>query len=117
MPESPLEIVNQRMRLYNEHDLEGFLALYSPEIAIYDYPDTFFGRGLDHLRMIFESLFEAGKVRTEVHRQLVSDGYVINEETVHYPDEGPGPNRGEVRYVSIYEVREGKIASVRFVRD
>ena len=112
MPDSPLEIVQQRMRLYNAHDLEGFLALYSPDIAIYDYPDTFFGRGLDHMRGIFAPMFGEGKVRVEVGHQLVSDVYVINEEIVTYPDD-----RGRTRYVSIYEVREGKIQSVRFVRD
>ena len=112
MPNTPLEIVQQRMRLYNAHDLEGFLALYSPDIAIYDYPDTFFGSGIDHMRSIFAPMFEAGEVRVEILQQLVSDVYVVNEEIVTYPDD-----RGRTRYVSIYEVRDGKIKSVRFVRD
>lgn len=107
---SPLEVVNRRMSLYNAHDLEGFLAMYSPDIAIYDYPDTFFGSGIDHMRGIFAPLFVPGGVQTEVLSQLVSGSHVINEEIVTYPDK-------EVRYVSIYEVREGKIQSVRFLRD
>jgi hypothetical protein len=107
---SPLEVVNKRMSLYNAHDLEGFLAMYSPDIAIYNYPDTFFGSGIDHMRGIFAPLFVPGGVRTEVLSQLVNDSYVINEEIVTYPDR-------EVRYVSIYEVREEKIKSVRFIRD
>ncbi|MGY8823667.1 MAG: hypothetical protein ACKVJG_06955 [Candidatus Latescibacterota bacterium] len=84
---SPLEVVNKRMSLYNAHDLEGFLAIYSTDIAIYNYPDTLFGSGIDHMRGIFAPLFVPGGVRTEV------------------------------RYVSIYEVREEKIKSVRFIRD
>ena len=110
MSESPLAVVNKRMSCYNAHDLEGFLALYSPDIAIYDYPDTFFGRGIDHMRTIFAPLFEAG-VSVEIHHQLVSDSYVINEETVSYPDKGP------THYVSVYQVRDGKITDVRFIRD
>ncbi len=107
---SPIEVVNLRMKRYNAHDLEGFLALYSPDIAIYDYPDKSFGGGIDHMRSIFAPLFVPGGVQTEVLHQIESGGYVINEEIVTYPDR-------ETRYVSIYEVRDGKIKSVRFVRD
>ena len=107
----PVEVVNERMRLYNAHDLEGFLALYSPEIAIYDYPDKHLGTDIEHMRAIFAPLFAAGQVRVEILHPLAIDNYVVNEEIVSYPD------RGETRYVSIYEVRDGQIVSVRFVRD
>jgi hypothetical protein len=107
---SPIEVINKRMKLYNAHDLEGFLAMYSPDIAIYDYPDTFFGSGIEHMRSIFAPLFVPGGVQAKVLHQIESDSYVINEEIVTYPDRG-------TRYVSIYEVRDGKIKSVRFVRN
>lgn len=107
---SPLEIVNQRMRYYNEHALDKFLSLYAADVTVYTYPDKQLGQGLDHMRMLFSDMFEAGNVQVRIAMQLVSDSYVINEEYVSYGDR-------ETRYVSIYEVRNGKIQSVRFVRD
>lgn len=110
MFESPLKVVNMRMHHYNAHDLERFLDTYSPDITIFTYPDRLLGRGIDHMRKLFAPVFEAGDVRVEIRNQLVSDSYVINEEVVTYGDK-------DTRYVSIYEVRHGKIQSVRFVRD
>lgn len=110
MSESPLEIVNQRMSHYNAHDLESFLDTYSADVTIYTYPDKLLGKGIDHMKMLFEPMFESGDVRVEILSQLVSDSYVINEEIVTQSGE-------DTRYVSIYEVRNDKIQSVRFVRD
>ena len=36
---TPVEVVSTRMTLYNEHDLEAFLALYSEGIEIFTYPE------------------------------------------------------------------------------
>ena len=110
MLESPLEIVNQRMNYYNAHDLEKFLETYSSDVAIFTYPDKLLARGIDHMRNLFTPMFESGNVHVEIISQLASDRYIINEEMVTYADT-------TTRYVSIYEVRQGKIQSVRFVRD
>lgn len=107
---TPLAIVNQRMAAYNRHDIDEFLDLYSDDIAIFTYPDRHLGQGRDHLKRIFEPLFAEGKAHVEVHAQIVKDSFVINHETVDYGDR-------QVEYVSIYEVRDGLIQSVRFVRD
>jgi len=110
MSELPIEVVNRRMSYYNAHDLEGFIGIYSPDIAIYDYPDRLLGKGHDHMSQIFAPLFEAGDVRVEIQSQLAIGQYVINEEIIAYVDRN-------TRYVSIYEVRDGKITSVKFFRE
>jgi hypothetical protein len=98
------------MSYYNAHDLENFLGTYSSDVTIYTYPDKLLGSGIDHMQMLFAPMFEAGNVHVEIQHQLVSDSYVINEEMVTYDGK-------DTRYVSIYEVKQGKIQSVRFVRD
>ena len=103
-------IVNKRIETYNKHETDDFLDLYDDEVKIYTYPDRLLGKGKDHLRKLFEPLFDQGVVSVEVHQQMAKDSYVINHETVDYGD-------SKVEYVSIYEVRNGKIKSVRFVRD
>lgn len=107
---SPSEIVNQRMTLYNQHKLEKFLSLYSPDIKIYTYPDKLLGQGLAHMRQLFEPMFREKSVQVKINHQIVSDSYVINEEIVTYGQE-------KTRYVSIYETKAGMIQNVRFVRD
>lgn len=107
---SPLEVVNLRMRAYNEHDLEAFLSTYAEEVEIFTYPDRSLGKGKKRLERLFEDLFREGSVHVDVHHQITKDSYVINHETVVSSDE-------KTEYVSIYEVRKGLIRSVRFVRD
>lgn len=107
----PINIVNARMTAHNEHNLDAFLALYSDNIQIYDYPDKKIGRkGKAHLKSIFEPLFSTAAVSVEIHHQIEQGRYVINEETVIRQG-------GTFRYVSIYEVQGDLITSVRFVRD
>ena len=107
---SSLDVVNMRMQAYNEHDLNKFLGTYAEDVKIYAYPDRHLGTGKSHLRSIFEPMFKDGIVSVEIHYQAAKDSYVINHETVDYGDK-------ETEYISIYEVRNGKIISVRFVSD
>ncbi len=106
----PLEVVNQRMSAYNRHDLGAFLETYSDGVEVFTYPDKSLGKGKEHLRSIFEPMFEQGSVQVVIHHQIAKDGYVVNHETVNDGDTA-------TEYVSIYEVRGGLIQSVRFVRD
>lgn len=108
---APIDIVNQRMAAHNNHDLAAFLATYSDEIQIYNFPNNKIGKkGKAHLKSIFEPLFASAAVSVELHQQIEQGKYVINEETVLRQGE-------KFRYVSIYEVKDGLIQSVRFIRD
>ena len=107
---TPLDVVNHRMDAYNRHDLHAFMAAYAEDVEIFTYPVESVGKGQEHIRGIFKPMFEKGVVHVEIHDQIVKDSYVVNHETVDYGDE-------ITEYVSIYEVRDGLIQSVRFVRD
>ena len=108
---SPLSVVNERMRAYNEHDIESFLKVYSEEIQIFTYPNEPLGkRGKEHLKKIFGPMFEEGNVSVAIHEQIVQGKYVINHETVTYAGKAQ-------KYVSIYEVEGGTIKSVQFIRE
>ena len=107
---SPLDVVNYRMSAYNRHDLPSFMAVYSDGIEIFTYPNKSLGKGKKHLRSIFEPMLQEGGVQVEIHHQIVNGSFVVNHETVSY--------RGTAtEYVSIYEIRDGQIQTVRFVRD
>ncbi|MEM9646394.1 MAG: nuclear transport factor 2 family protein [Planctomycetota bacterium] len=110
MAKSPLEIVNARMLAHNQHDLEGFLACYAENIQVYDYPAIKLGaQGKEHITKIFAPLFASHAVKTTVHSQMVNGNVVVNRETV--VREGKS-----TEYISIYEVNEGLIESVRCIK-
>ena len=110
-PHDTLSVVNERMNAYNNHDLKRFLLTYADDIQVYDYPDKPIGKpGKAHIKGIFKPLFEEGIISVKIHHQITQGNYVINHETVTH-------NGKDTKYVSIYEVTDGLIASVRFVRE
>ena len=108
---SPLAVVKERMKAYNEHNIDAFLKTYSDEIQIFSYPNKPLGeQGKGHLKKIFAPMFQAGNVSVEIHEQIVQGKYVVNHETVTYSGTAQ-------KYVSIYEVEAGLIKSVQFIRE
>ncbi len=107
---TPLGVVNQRMNFYNQHNFSEFIKLYAEDVKIYDYPDTLLGTGTAHITPIFKPKFESKSIQVKIINQMYNGKHVMNHEMVT-------ENGIETKYISIYEVKEGLITSVRFVRD
>ena len=107
---TPLEIVNKRMDFYNQHNFIEFIKLYSPDVEVYTYPNKLLGTGTDNITSIFKPKFVAKSIQVEIISQMYNGNHVINHEIV-------SENGIKTKYISIYEVKDGLIKSVRFVRD
>ncbi|MGK2865016.1 MAG: nuclear transport factor 2 family protein [Chitinophagaceae bacterium] len=107
---TPLSIVNKRMAFYNQHNFTEFIKLYSPDVEIYTYPNSLLGTGTDNLTSIFKPKFIAKSIKVEIISQMFNGNYVINHEIV-------SENKIQTKYISIYEVKDGLIRSVKFVRN
>ncbi|MEP3210700.1 MAG: nuclear transport factor 2 family protein [Maribacter sp.] len=107
---TPLEVVNKRMALYNQHNFAEFIRLYADDVKIYTYPDKLLGTGADNITSIFKPKFAERSIQVEIVSQMHNGNFVINHEIVT-------ENGSNTKYVSIYEVRDGLIRSVKFVRD
>lgn len=107
---TPLAVVKQRMHALNAHDLETFLSTYAEDVSIFVYPDRQLGKGKSHLRKIFAPMIRNGEVHVKIGTALTTDSYVVVESTTSF---------GSIAEpsVAIYEVRDGLIQSVRFLRD
>jgi len=108
--QSALEIVNKRMEYYNQHNFDEFIKLYAPDIKVYTYPDKLLGDGVENIVSIFKPKFEAKSISVEIVSQIENGSHVINHEIVKEESK-------VTKYVSIYQVEDGLIKSVRFVRD
>jgi hypothetical protein len=107
---TPVEIVNKRMDFYNQHNFIEFIKLYAPDVEVYTYPNKLLATGTDNLASIFKPKFVAKSIKVEIISQMFNGNYVINHEIV-------SENGVQTKYVSIYEVKDGLIKSVKFVRD
>lgn len=108
---NPLSVVNSRMDSYNRHDLTSFLNNYAEDVQIFTYPNIPLGnKGKGHLKSIFEPMFKEAKVSVKIIHQIVQGRHIINHEIVSY-------NGNEQKYVSIYEVENGLIKTVQFIRE
>lgn len=108
--QAPVSVVNKRTKAMNDHNFADFMSTYSENVAIFVYPDTPLGKGKEHVNALFAPMFKKGDVNVKVTHQLVADSYVVCESTISFSD------RTETT-IAIYEVRDGLIQSVRFLRD
>ncbi len=108
--QTPLSVVNKRTKALADHNFADFMSTYAENVEIFVYPDKSLGKGKEHLRALFAPMFKKGDVEVEVTRQLVSDSFVVYESTTSFADKSEST-------LAIYEVKDGLIQSVRFLRD
>jgi hypothetical protein len=106
------ELIKRQLAAYNAHDLEAFLDTYAPDVRFFDPPDLLKSSGIDEARKRYGQRFsESPKVHVEIANRIVQGNFVMDHETVS------GLAGNEVRKVGvIYEVRNGKIQNVWFLR-
>lgn len=108
-PEAAL--VQRQLDAYNAHDLEGFLATYSPDIELFDLPDATkpTSTGLDAMRKTYGDMFTSlPRLRCNLGNRIVEGPFVIDHEIC---DIG-GPE--QMRAVAIYQLENGLIRRVWF---
>lgn len=109
---SPRDIVNRQLEVYNAHDIEGYCALFAAEATISDLvTGQLICNGLDEIRSVYARRFaENPGLRCTVHQRLEGPTHAIDKETVY------GLPAGPLHIMAIYEVSEGLIRSLRFIR-
>ena len=110
LEKSPEEIVQQQLEAYNSRDIDAFIATYSDTIKIYDFPEKLSSEGKEAMRENYKSFFEQTEdLNCEIKNRIVIGNKVIDEEYVTV-------NGNSFSAVAIYEIENGKIAKVTFVR-
>lgn len=107
---NPENIVQKQLDAYNSRDIEAFVATYSEDIKLYQYPNKLNSDGQDALRKGYEGFFESTPdLRGEIKNRIVIGNKVIDEEYVTM-------NGNNFKAIAIYEVENGKISKVTFIQ-
>ena len=104
-------VVQRQVDAYNRRDLDAFIALFTPDARLYEYPDKLLYEGHSQLRAVYEKLFtEAVDLRGDVTHRIVQGNFVIDREVITGM-----PGKGPLTGVAIYEVKGGRVSRVWFL--
>lgn len=108
--EDPELIVQKQLDAYNARDIEAFLATYTNDVKLFNFPNVLSSDGLATLREGYTDMFESTPdLHAEISNRIVIGNTVIDKEEV-------SRNGYKFSAVAIYEVENGKISKVTFVR-
>lgn len=108
--EQPEAVVQRQLEAYNAHDIDAFLATYSPDIELFTLGGERQSQGLDAMRARYGKMFrDVPQLHCDISRRIVQGNIVVDHEHLTGL-----PNGGTVDAIAIYEVRRGKIRRVWF---
>jgi imidazolonepropionase-like amidohydrolase len=113
IPSPEAALVQRQLEAYNAHDVDAFLATYSPDIELFDLPDTAkpMMKGIPEMHQRYGRLFaQLPKLRCRIGERIVEGPFVIDHEIC---DTGM-PGEPEMRAVAIYQVENNLIRRVWF---
>jgi hypothetical protein len=104
--------VNRQLDAYNRRDIDAFCRLFHPDAVTGDLESGEMSiRGIDAIRAFYGARFaDNPAIHCVVHGRMEIGEYAIDRETV------TGVAGGPLEILAIYEVRDGLIRSIRFIR-
>ena len=111
-PNAPEAVVQRQLDAYNARDLDALLATYSDDAQQFEYPATLLVSGAVQNRERSAARLREPNLHAKLLQRMVMGNVVIDREEVTrtFP-EGPGT----LQVIAIYEVRDGKIVTARFL--
>ena len=103
-----VRVVRREQAAHDAHDLEAFLALYSPTAQL-QLPDGSILRGRRSLREHYQPRFAAGQGKTELVQRMTQGEWVVDQSIEHHSNQGPAPK------IALYRVQDGLIVEVRLL--
>lgn len=110
-PGTPEAVVDAQLVAYNKRDLEAFLSFYADDAVLASHPDQVTQTGKAEMRTRYQSRFSNPNVHAEIIKRITFDRFVVDHERITAP-----PAQEVIEAVAIYEVKEGKIVRVTFLK-
>lgn len=107
------ELAEKQLAAYNARNIENFLACYSNDVEVYEFPSILTYKGKEKMRERYSKMFEEVKnLHCEIIKRITMGNYAIDQERV------TGFENGLVKSVcAIYYVENNLISKVWFMRD
>lgn len=110
LSETPEQIVQRQVNAYNARDINAFMDTYSEDIRVYNFPEELSINGKESMQTQFAQMFEnVPNLFCEIKNRIVLGNKVVDREYVRF-----GENYSSV--IAIYEITNGKISKVTFLR-
>lgn len=111
-PNTPENIVQRQLDAYNARDVDALLETYADDAQQFEFPATLWCVGAAQLRERMAARLSDPLLNARlIHRITLGHTVIDHEEVTRTFPEGPG----KIELVAIYEVRDGKIATARFI--
>lgn len=109
---APALLAQQQLDAYNARDIEAFLAPYSEEVEIYNFPDELLYKGKATMRVNYATMFDnTPDLHCHLVNRIILGNTVIDQERVE------GFSGGQIiEAIAIYKIKDDKIAQVYFIR-
>jgi hypothetical protein len=108
--ETPEMLVQRQLNAYNARNIDKFMATYSDSIELYSFPNTLISKGQELMRERYTKMFAATpNLHCKIMERIVLGNKIIDQEHVRF-------NNDSVDAVAVYEVKDGKIVKVTFIR-
>jgi hypothetical protein len=109
---TPRDIADRQARAYNARDLDTFCNLHAPDVELIDLPSgRVIARSREEMRPIYAERFSHAGLYARIHAKTDIGDFAIDRETIF------GIPGAPIDIVAIYEVRDGLIRKVRFIRE
>jgi hypothetical protein len=109
---TPESIVQSQLDAYNARNVDALMATYAEGVQQFEYPETLLCSGAAQLRERMTARLSDPHLHARlIHRAVMGQVVIDHEEVTRTFPEGTG----KIELVAIYEIRDGKIATARFI--
>lgn len=107
---NPETIVQEQLDAYNSRDIDAFMETYSKDVKLYNFPKNLATEGSTAMKKGYAGFFKSTPdLHCDIKNRMVIGNKVIDEEEVT-------ANGNTFSAVAIYEIENGKINTVTFIR-
>lgn len=111
MTRSPEDAAQAQLDAYNAKNIDDFVACYHEDVEVYDFlTGELRMKGMESFRERYAKLFENTKIHARLEQRMSLGAVVMDKEYVTGMGDEP------VEAIAIYEVVEGLIRKVWFVK-
>lgn len=109
---TPESVVQRQLDAYNARDIDALMATYADDAQQFEYPATLLTAGAAQVHERTAARFRESNLHARLIKRIVMGQTVIDHEEVTrtFPE-----GTGRIELVAIYEVRDGRIFTARFI--